>query len=96
MNQTQVADRERIAERLLRSTAARSYDPELDINWSAPPEPGKAFLPEHRSSLYGTALYERLSRQQRRELGKHEAASVAGTGIWLEFVLLRLLAGSPA
>ena len=96
-----IAEQERIAERLLRSTAARSYDPELDINWSAPPEPGKAFLPEHRSSLYGTALYERLSPQQRRELGKHEAASVAGTGIWLEFVLLRLLAklayqGDPA
>jgi len=101
VNQTQVADRERIAERLLRSTAARSYDPELDINWSAPPVPGKAFFPEHRSTLYGTALYERLSPEQRRELGKHEAASVAGTGIWLEFVLLRLLAklayqGDPA
>ena len=101
MNQTQVADRERIAERLLRSTATRSYDPELDINWSAPPVPGKAFFPEHRSTLYGTALYEQLSPEQRRELGKHEAASVAGTGIWLEFVLLRLLAklayqGDPA
>jgi len=96
-----IAEQERIAERLLRSTAARSYDPELDINWSAPPEPGKAFQLEHRCSLYGTALYERLSPQQRRELGKHEAASVAGTGIWLEFVLLRMLAklayeGDPA
>ena len=93
--------RERIAERLLRSTAARSYDPELDINWSAPPEPGKIFLPEHRCTLYGTALYERLTPQQRRELGKHQAASVAGAGIWLEFMLLRLLAklayqGDPA
>jgi hypothetical protein len=101
VNQTQVADRERIAERLLRSTATRSYDPELDINWSAPPVPGKAFFPEHRSTLYGTALFEQLSPEQRRELGKHEAASVAGTGIWLEFVLLRLLAklayqGDPA
>ena len=96
-----IAGQERIAERLLRSTAARSYDPEVDINWAAPPEPGKVFLPEHRSSLYGTPLYERLSPQQRRELGKHEAASVAGTGIWLEFILLRLLAklayqGDPA
>lgn len=88
----QATGQERIAERLLRSTAARSYDPDVDINWSAPPEPDKAFLPEHRCSLYGTALYDRLSPQQRRELGRHEAASVAGAGIWLEFVLLRLLA----
>src|SRR5215470_2245678 len=86
-DQGRVTDQERIAERLLRSTAARSYDPELDINWAAPPEPDKVFLPPHRSSLYGTSLYERLSSQQRRELGKHEAASVAGTGIWLEFIL---------
>jgi hypothetical protein len=97
----QPTDRERIAERLLRSTAARSYDPDLDIDWAAPPVPGKAFLPEHRCSLYGTGLYARLTPEQRRELGKHEAASVASAGIWLEFVLLRLLAkqayqGDPA
>ena len=85
-------DRERIADRLLRSTAARSYDPELDIDWSAPPEPGKLFLPEHRSTLYGTPLWDRLTPDQRRELGKHEAASVAGFGIWLECILMRMLA----
>jgi hypothetical protein len=85
-------DRERIAGRLLRSTAARSYDPELDIDWSAPPEEGKIYLPEHRSTLYGTALWDRLTPDQRRELGKHEAASVAGFGIWLECILMRLLA----
>ena len=86
------AERERTADRLLRSTAARSYDPELDIDWSAPPEPGKLFLPEHRSTLYGTPLWDRLTPDQRRELGKHEAASVAGFGIWLECILMRLLA----
>ena len=85
-------DRERVADRLLRSTAARSYDPEIDIDWSAPPEPGKIFLPEHRSTLYGTPLWDQLTPEQRRELGKHEAASVAGFGIWLECILMRLLA----
>ena len=85
-------DQERVADRLLRSTAARSYDPELDIDWSAPPEPDKIFLPEHRSTLYGTPLWDRLTPEQRRELGKHEAASVAGFGIWLECILMRLLA----
>ena len=86
------ADQERQADRLLRSTAARSYDPELDIDWSAPPQERKVFLPEHRSTLYGTAMWDRLSPDQRRELGKHEAASVAGFGIWLECILMRLLA----
>lgn len=85
------ADRERLADRLLRSTAARSYDPELDIDWSAPAQEDKLFLPEHRSTLCGTAIWERLSPDQRRELGRHEAASVAGFGIWLECILMRLL-----
>jgi hypothetical protein len=84
-------DRERTAERLLRSTATRSYDPDLDIDWSQPPVPGKIYLPEHRCTLYGTAMYERLTPEQRVELGKHETASVARAGIMLELVLLRML-----
>jgi P-aminobenzoate N-oxygenase AurF len=87
-----MTEREGTAERLLRSSAARSYDPELDIDWSAPAEPGKGFMLEHRCSLYGTPLWDRLSPVQRLELGKHEAASVASTGIWLEFSLMRVLA----
>ena len=86
------AGQEATAERLLRSTAARSYDPELDIDWSAPLEPGKGFMLEHRISLYGTRLWGQLSPEQRLELGKHEAASVASTGIWLEVMLMRVLA----
>jgi P-aminobenzoate N-oxygenase AurF len=102
VNTTNVlAERERTAERLLRSTAARSYDPELDINWSAPPVAGLPFLPERRCTLYGSPLWDRLSPGQRLELGKHEVASIAGAGIWLEFLLLRMLAkvayrGDPA
>jgi hypothetical protein len=87
-----VAQREGTASRLLRSTAARSYDPELDIDWTAPAGPGKGFMLEHRCSLFGTPLWQQLSPQQRLELGKHEAASVASTGIWLEFSLMRVLA----
>ena len=94
-------DRERTAERLLRSTAARSYDPDLDIDWSAPLAESKGFIPEHRCSLYGTALWEQLSPQQRLELRNHEAASLLGTGIWFESLLMRMLAklachGDPA
>jgi para-aminobenzoate N-oxygenase AurF len=94
-------DRERTADRLLRSTAARSYDPDLDIDWSAPLADGKGFIPEHRCTLYGTRLWDQLTPQQRIELGKHEAASVASTGIWLEMTLMRMLAklaynGDPA
>ncbi len=84
-------DSERTAERLLRSTAARGYDPAVDIDWSAPLLPDKGYVLPHRSSLYGTRFFDELSAQQQVELGKHEVASVAATGIWLESVLMRLL-----
>jgi hypothetical protein len=80
-----------VAERLLRSTAAHSFDPDTDIDWAAPLAPDKDFLLAHRCSLYGTPLWDAMTPQQRRELGMHEAASVASTGIWLEGVLMRML-----
>lgn len=83
--------REQTAERLLRSTAVRSYDPEIEVDWSAPPVPGLGYVLDERCSLYGTALWRSLSPEQRLELGKHESASVASVGIWLEFMLMRML-----
>ena len=83
---------ERVADRLLRSTAARSYDPDVDIDWSAPLLPDKGYGLEQRCSLYGTSLWQQLGPEQRTELGKHEVASVASTGIWLEVMLMRMLA----
>jgi hypothetical protein len=85
------ATRGATASRLLSSTAARSYDPELEIDWSAPLQDGTWYIPEHRCSLYGTALWDGLALPERIELSKHESASVAGAGIWLELILMRLL-----
>jgi hypothetical protein len=87
----QDADQERTADRLLRSSADKFYDPEVDIDWSAPTVPGKHFQPEHRISLYGTYLWDRLTPEQRIELGKHEIASVASNGVWFEVLLMQML-----
>lgn len=86
-----IADREKTADRLLRSSADKFYDPEVDIDWDAPLADGKIFQPEHRCSLYGTPLWDRLSPEQRIELGKHETASVASVGLWFELVLMQAL-----
>jgi len=80
-----------VADRLLRSSAARSYDPDVDVDWSAPPVEGLSYMLEHRCSLYGTPIWHRLTPDQRLELGKHEAASVASVGLWFEFILMRML-----
>lgn len=85
-------ERERTAERLLRSTAARNYDPDLDIDWDAPLVEDAPFMKFERCSLYGTDLWERMSRQERLTLARHEAASVASVGLWFEHILIRMLA----
>jgi hypothetical protein len=85
------ADREKTAERLLKSSANKFYDPDVDIDWAAPLVEGKHYLPERRSSLYKTDLWEKLSPEQRIELGKHEVASIATTGLWFEILLMQML-----
>ncbi|MFI6101330.1 diiron oxygenase [Lentzea sp. NPDC051213] len=86
-----VADREKTAERLLKSSADRFYDPEVDIDWEAPLVEGLFYIPEHRISLYGTPLYDSLTREQRIELSKHELASIASVGLWFELLLMQML-----
>ncbi|WP_158886715.1 AurF N-oxygenase family protein [Amycolatopsis anabasis] len=88
--------RERTAERLLQSSADKFYDPAVDIDWSAPIEPDKYYLPEHRISLYGTALWDRMTPEQRFELGKQEIASITSFGIFAEVGLMHMLLNTIA
>jgi hypothetical protein len=92
---TAVAPLDRVrktATRLLGSSARNSYDPDLDIDWDAPVDLDMKFMPFERTSLYGTPLWDRMSEQQRVELSRQELASVAGTGLWFEIILIQLLA----
>jgi hypothetical protein len=84
-------DREKTADRLLKSSANKFYDPDVDIDWTAPLVEGKRFILDERSSLYGTELWDKLTPEQRIELGKHEVASVATTGLWFEILLMQML-----
>jgi hypothetical protein len=86
-----VSDPERTAERLLRSSREHTQDPDTAIDWAAPLVDGMYFAPPERLSLYGTALWDRLSPQQRIELSRHEVASVASVGLWFELILMQFL-----
>ncbi|WP_277370110.1 AurF N-oxygenase family protein [Rhodococcus rhodochrous] len=83
--------RQETAQRLLDSSARLSYDPGLEIDWDAPLVDGKYGMTPEWCSLYGTDLWERMSEDQRITLTKHEAASIAGTGIWFEMILMQML-----
>ena len=85
-------EREAMALRLLRASAQKSFDPEVDVDWQQPLLDDMLYMPEHRVSLYGTPLWSALSREQRVTLSRHEIASTASVGIWFELILLQLLA----
>lgn len=83
--------RESTARRMLQASAVQAYDPAVDIDWDAPLLDGVYFEPPHRCSLYGTALWQRMSEQQRIDLSRHEVASIASVGIWFELILMQML-----
>jgi hypothetical protein len=84
-------DREQVAERLLDSSAKHSFDPDKELDWDAPFEEGLWFWPPELCSLYDTPLWKHMSEEQRIELSRHEAASIASIGIWFEIILMQLL-----
>ncbi|SEO94273.1 AurF N-oxygenase family protein [Trujillonella endophytica] len=88
---TRSADRQELSTRLLGSAARTSFDPAVDIDWSAPiPEDLYGLSPEW-SSLYGTPLWDGLSERQRVTLTIHEYCSISGVGIWFECLLMQLV-----
>lgn len=80
-----------LSDRLLKSSARQSYDPEVDIDWDAPPVPGLHWMQPERTSLYGTDLWDGLTPEQQIELTKHEVASIASVGLWFEILLMEIL-----
>lgn len=85
----ELSDRTKIAERLLESSRRHSFDPDVEVDWDAPPERDKFYLPPQTLTLYETYLWDRLSDAERVEFSKHELASTAYLGIWFEVILLQ-------
>jgi hypothetical protein len=89
--QKKPVDREELSTRLLGSAAKKSYDPVVDIDWSAPIPDALYGLSPEWSSLYGTPLWDELSEEQRITLTTHEICSISGVGIWFECLLMQLV-----
>src|SRR5690349_15070467 len=83
--------REQFSPRLLRGSVKKSYAPIVDIDWDAPLEPDKFFLPPRLVSLYGTPTWDRMTRAQRIELSKQEFVNTLSAGIWFENMLNQAL-----
>ncbi|MGZ8178463.1 AurF N-oxygenase family protein [Williamsia sp. SKLECPSW1] len=87
-----VNDRQDIARRLLASSARKSYDPLVEVDWDAPVDHTRFYgMTPEWCSLYGTEMWESMTPEQRITLTEHEAASISATGIWFEIILMQML-----
>jgi P-aminobenzoate N-oxygenase AurF len=76
-----------LVERLSDAAVEKSFDPIKDIYWDEPFDLERFYMPEEDLSLYGTPVYEALTREEKVRLSLHEAASLMATGIWFENIL---------
>jgi hypothetical protein len=83
--------REHFAERLLKGSAKKSYAPAVDIDWDAPLDPDRFFLPPHTVTLYGTPIWEAMTREQQIELSRQEFVNLLSAGVWFENILNQAL-----
>lgn len=88
---TDAPTREEFSERLLRGSVKKSYAPIVDIDWDAPLDPDKYFLPPKSVSIYGTPLWDGMTRQQQIELSRQELVNTLSAGIWFENILNQAL-----
>ncbi|WP_433662123.1 diiron oxygenase [Nocardia sp. CA-128927] len=86
-----VTDRKLSARRLLLDAADETYDGDLDIDWSAPIDPEKRWLPEHLSTIQGTWLWHRMGTEQRATLAKYELANLLTLAIYADAARSMLL-----
>jgi hypothetical protein len=83
--------REEFAERLLKGSVKKSYAPVVDIDWDAPLDPDKFFLPAKVVTLYDTPEWDAMTRQQQIELSRQELVNILSAGIWFENILNQAL-----
>jgi hypothetical protein len=91
VRRTGAPTREEFSERLLRGSVKKSYEPVVDIDWDAPLDADKYFLPPKTVSLYGTPVWDAMSRAEQIELSRQELVNTLSAGIWFENILNQAL-----
>jgi hypothetical protein len=79
--------REEFSDRLLKGSVKKSYEPIVDIDWDAPIDPDKFYLPPRLVSLYATPMWDEMTREQQVDLSRQELVNTLSAGIWFENML---------
>ncbi len=71
-------------ERLIKISKERPLMPETYVPWSEQPLPEDGYLPESLISIQGLPVYETLTSQQQKDIGRHEVVQVLYSYGWGE------------
>ncbi|MCE5291282.1 MAG: diiron oxygenase [Nocardiaceae bacterium] len=82
---------EKLSTTLIKASQKQSYNPWVDIDWDAPLDPDKFYITPNRVTLYGTDMWDEMTRAQQIELSKHETASIASAGVFFEMILMQMV-----
>jgi hypothetical protein len=88
---TNAPTREEFSARLINGSTRKSYEPVVDIDWDAPLDPDKFYLPPKVVSLYGTPMWDGMTREQQIALSREELVNTLSAGIWFENILNQAL-----
>jgi len=72
---------------IVEAAQRKSFDPYKAIDWTVPFDYERFYIPPDMVSLYGTSLWDEMTREQQVKLSLHEASSALATGIWFENLL---------
>ena len=82
MNREEISGR--YLQHLIEASHRKSFDPYRQIDWSVPFDCTYFYMPPEMVSLYGTKIWDQMTRDQRVRLSMHEACSTLATTIWFE------------
>jgi hypothetical protein len=88
---TAAAQQARKAQKLMASSVKTSYDPIVDIDWTASLAGDKWFVSERFCTLAGTPLWDSLTLDQKILCSREELASAIAMGVWTEHMLLHMV-----
>jgi len=75
---------DRYLQHIVDASHRNSFEPYKDIDWSVPFDYSHFYMPQDMVSLYGTPLWDQMTREQRVQLSMHEVCSALAVSIWSE------------
>ena len=79
------------SQQLVAASARMTLDPFTEVDWDIPIDDSAYHLPPEWLPLYGTAIWDAMTPQERVTYSRHECAALCGAGIWFENRLMQLV-----